>query len=1128
MYSQGDGGNAGPGDLTRSSHFSVSQFRVSLLLAAVLALSTACPPPEPADAGPSGDGDGDGDGNDIVAVITGEELVRLGEPLALSAADTENPDGRALTYTWLVDSEPEPGCAGAFSPSATNVDVTLNPTCLGDYRFQLAVGTVAGTAIESATFFGVQVIRPENHIAVVAPVDVDVFRGFSVDLDGSASVSASEEALSYQWTASTDQPGCAAAFDDDTSVTPTFTADCAGAYDVTLTVSDSLTSSEDTVALTVLNSLVVSFGMVSAEPPPMASHIIVNLDEETVPDGRADEVTVELSATPQNDEVAPTITRTNPGVWPAEFDVGDVSPHGVYTLSAVASLDGVQTAEPADHTLNVPNAIPTIAPPVVPNFDVGQVVTATVAASDADGDTLTCTARLLASDGTDLPAPPSVTSVTFDGDNCTIVVDTTGATIGDWTLETSVDDGNGGVATSTGGFTPINEPPMFGEIPEPMAIGYTCSNNTCQTEVATLILNDSNVSDDSTPLDELTFDFELTSMPNGVSDVALTWESAGTVGVFNLSLARASLGAMADGVGNTPYIVTISATDTALPGQEIKTETATFALRVETAEPVFDSLPEDALEFAHRYENGTQTYDASSAHAWTFSDPEANLITSTATITSCPPPGCATSGISINATNGNDGTLTTQLSAPTIGAVVGTYGVTVEIVDADGKEASFLFSFDVGNTPPELNTLMAMPDVPHLYSNGEFSGDLPYLPASEIASDADNDPIFFGGLTFDCSEGSTGISSGGATTCGDRNVTVSQTNILVSTANASSILRTYGLSGTVSDGHETSESGPIHAWTVTDDLPVISNSFGGGSHSGHHRWLSGNRLEFETPISRTGAASDPNNDPMTPEVTIGGATGCTASTNWATNGTTLETNIDCPWNERDATLEITPRLNTAFGATNDTSFSASYLNRTPTIHDIEFRMPDGSEIIYDINFNNTMPKLLYTQREVRGGAYIYQQERQLIDTGFIQAAGWTSRFAAYVDATDPDGDPLRVLVDFDCGQNTVRVPEFSCNGLFCSWSYSSNYVAPLATDGIYYYALTGNTIRHDLDCPGPLGSRYTEIRENGFDLSDTVTCSVIANTSYATDTFDNQQINWAGVESFVFEFEETPSQSGCF
>lgn len=180
--------------------------------------------------------------------------VLAGTVVSLDGSASSDANSDPLTFSWALTAKPV-GSAAALS-STTAAKPTFNADLAGTYVGSLIVsdGKVkSSSATVSITAANANVVPVAN-----AGVAQSVFVGTAVTLDGSASSDANGDTLIYAWTLTAKPAGSAATLSSTTAARPTFTADIAGTYVATLTVSDgkvgsnaatvSITSSLPTVA----------------------------------------------------------------------------------------------------------------------------------------------------------------------------------------------------------------------------------------------------------------------------------------------------------------------------------------------------------------------------------------------------------------------------------------------------------------------------------------------------------------------------------------------------------------------------------------------------------------------------------------------------------------------------------------------------------------------------------------------------------------------------------------------------------------------------------------------------------------------------------------------------------------
>ena len=154
-------------------------------------------------------------------------------------------DGNTLIFSWAFTSRPS-GSSAALSDT-TAVKPTFTVDKAGIYVVSLVVndGTLNSEA-DTVT------ISTSNSAPVAnAGADLSVNVGNTATLNGGGSSDADGDTITYSWSFTTKPSGSTATLSGATSASPTFTADKAGTYVVSLIVNDgTLNSSPDTVTIT--------------------------------------------------------------------------------------------------------------------------------------------------------------------------------------------------------------------------------------------------------------------------------------------------------------------------------------------------------------------------------------------------------------------------------------------------------------------------------------------------------------------------------------------------------------------------------------------------------------------------------------------------------------------------------------------------------------------------------------------------------------------------------------------------------------------------------------------------------------------------------------------------------------
>jgi PKD domain len=210
--------------------------------------------------------------------------------------------------------------------------------------------------------------------------------GAVVTLDGTGSTDANNDPITYKWTWGTKPTGSAAALSSATTAKPTFTADLAGTYVLTLIVNDGKQDSSiaaTTITASAANAAPVANAGVNQNVTAAA---VVTLDGTASSDANRDALTYRwaLAAKPTGSAATlssatsakPTFTADLAGVYVASLIVND----GL--LDSVVSTTTITAA--------VANSAPVANAGTNQNVPTTSVVTLSgTGSTDANGDTLT-------------------------------------------------------------------------------------------------------------------------------------------------------------------------------------------------------------------------------------------------------------------------------------------------------------------------------------------------------------------------------------------------------------------------------------------------------------------------------------------------------------------------------------------------------------------------------------------------------------------------------------------------------------------------------------------------------------------------------------------------------------------
>lgn len=281
----------------------------------------------------------------------------VGGQVKLDASASTAAEGRTLSYSWNLTGQ---GCnqvslAGVNEPNPSFIPVRAGACTVG-------LTVVDDQQTISEEFKQTLTVKPDN----VAPVAhagnmQEVSVGTTVILDGTASSDADGDTLSHRWNLYP-PTGSSAKLDNATKARPQFTADVAGNYTATLTVSDGKLDSTPA-------SVTVKAHAVEENTPPVANAgkpqsvrtgQQVTLDGSASTDADGDSLTYQWAFAQANGKPNGSNASLNGADTAKPTFTADQS--GSYTIELTVN-DGKAASEKASVTVNASaeNAAPTAA-----------------------------------------------------------------------------------------------------------------------------------------------------------------------------------------------------------------------------------------------------------------------------------------------------------------------------------------------------------------------------------------------------------------------------------------------------------------------------------------------------------------------------------------------------------------------------------------------------------------------------------------------------------------------------------------------------------------------------------------------------------------------------------------------
>lgn len=305
-----------------------------------------------------------------------DQSVLLGSVVTLDGSGSNDADGDALDFSWIITSVPVN--SGATLSDANTVNPTFIADLSGTYIIDLVVSDGALTSVVDSVSISTINVAP-----VADPgMDQSVFVGSVVTLDGSASSDIDGDPLTYNWNFTATPTGSTATLTNPTTANPTFTVDVPGTYVISLVVNDgSVNSQPDTVSVSTINVAPI------ADAGPDQSVFVgdlVTLDSGQSMDADGDSLTYQWSLTTVPAGSAAVLTNS---ISAAPSFTADVA--GTYVVSLLVN-DGTINSAPDTVSISTINVAPVAD--AGPNQSVleGTLVSLDGSGSnDADGDPLT-------------------------------------------------------------------------------------------------------------------------------------------------------------------------------------------------------------------------------------------------------------------------------------------------------------------------------------------------------------------------------------------------------------------------------------------------------------------------------------------------------------------------------------------------------------------------------------------------------------------------------------------------------------------------------------------------------------------------------------------------------------------
>ncbi|QDG52671.1 tandem-95 repeat protein [Persicimonas caeni] len=713
-----------------------------------------------------------------VADAGSDQTVTEGDTVTLDGSNSSDADGDTLSYSWTFTSTPT-GSSAALSDS-TAASPTFTPDVAGDYVLELTVDDGNATATDTVT---ITAEAANTAPTADAGTDQTVTVGDTVNLDGSNSSDpdTGDSIASYAWTLDSVPTNSGATLTDAATATPSFTADVAGDYVLTLTVTDqSGATGTDTVTITAQSP---------TNTAPVANDDAFSTDEDVAAifdvvgnDTDADNDSLTLTAI--------TVDPTNGTASIASNQIDytpDANFNGTDTLTyEISDGNGGTDTATLTITVNAVNDAPTAAAGADQTVTTGTLVNLDGSnSSDIDsGDSIASYAWTIDS------APTNSTATLTDA--ATATPSFTPDEAGDYVLLLTVEDQSGATGTDT-----VTITAQASANNDPVTTDDTLTLDEDTTQTIDVAANDTDADGDS-----LTVSI-VTGPTNGTASVVSNQIEYTPDANFNGSDSLTYQ--VADGNGGT---ATGTLSITVDPVNDAPTANAGADLTVNEG---------DVVNLNGANSSDIDTGDSIASYAWTLDTKPTN---STATLTDA-----ATATPSFTADVAGDYVLTLTVTDQNAATATDTVTVTAQAVntapvanddtltlDEDTTALADVLSndTDADNDTLSISAITAGP------TNGTasiVSGQIEYSPDADFnGSDS---------LTYEISDGNSGTDTATLT------ITVNAVNDAPTadagadqTVNEGDVVN---LDGSNSSDPDTGDSIASYAWTL-DTTPSSSTA----------------------------------------------------------------------------------------------------------------------------------------------------------------------------------------------------------------------------------------------------------------------------------------------------------------